>query len=257
MPDSRSAAAGAAVGVGVGVGVGGAAGVGASTDGQPTVAALAALWQEVSRRPLWAPPRFFAYLRLRWRMRLRLVDPARVRLVAPAGRVNDCSACTDLCCIGAHATVLLRLRDLALLKDLGRTELITHERPDFTEAELTGRPALRRQIESRSWQRFPVLARTTFGACRALSTEGQCTLYPHWPLSCARFPYALHLDAAEVFYSRRCDAFWIRHDGSGDARVQAMRLAAVAGYNERIKDEVLLAYAPERLAELGLLEHLA
>ena len=33
----------------------------------------------------------------------------------------------------------------------------------------------------------------------------------------------------------------------------AMAVEAVASYNERIKDLVLLAYAPERLRDLGLM----
>ena len=89
-----------------------------------------------------------------------------------------------------------------------------------------------------------------------MTDAGRCSLHPHWPLSCARFPYALHLDAHEVFYSRRCDAFWIRNDGKADGRVQAMTIAAVASYNERIKDFVILAYARERLVDLGLARHL-
>ncbi len=223
----------------------------------PTVRALAALWDEVRGRALWAPPHFFTYLRLRWRMRLGLLDVARVRRVAPPGKVSDCSACTDLCCIGRHSTVLLRLRDIAVLMDLGKTELVAQERPRFTPDELASRPALRRQVGSAGWRRFPVLAQNGFGACRALTDEGQCSLYPYWPLSCARFPYALHLEAKEVFFSRRCGSFWLRGDGKAEERILAMTVATVASYNERIKDEVLLAYAPQRLAELGILEFLA
>jgi Fe-S-cluster containining protein len=223
----------------------------------PTVVALAALWQEVCRRPLWAPPHFFRYLGLRRRARLELLDVKRLRLTAPPGKVNDCAACTDQCCIGKRSTVLLRLRDLAVLKDIDRTDLIASDKPRFSAEEMLERPALRRQVQSSAWQTFPVLAQNRFGACTALTSEGRCTLHPYWPLSCARFPYALHLDQHEIFYSRRCDAFWIRHDGATEGRVQAMAAAAVASYNERVKDLILLAYAPARLGELGLLQLLA
>ncbi len=223
----------------------------------PTVRALEALWREVAGKPLWAPPRFWRYVRLRGRMRLGLLDPRRVRLSAPRGKVNDCSACTDICCVGPRSTVLLRLRDIATLIDLGKTSLIEKDKPTFSEPELRARPALRRTVGSSAWHTFPRLRQNSMGACAALTTEGQCSLYPHWPLSCARFPYSLHLDDREVFYARRCDSFYIVPDDRADARIEAMKVAAVEGYNERIKDLVLLAYAPEALGRLRLLEHLA
>ena len=41
-----------------------------------------------------------------------------------------------------------------------------------------------------------------------------------------------------------------------EPKVTAMKLAAVAAYNERIKDLVLLAYAPRQLEDLGLTRYL-
>lgn len=222
----------------------------------PTVQALSALWDEVRTRPLWAPPNFWRYLKLRREMRLRLLRPERAQVVAPPGKVNDCSSCTDICCIGPRSTVLLHLRDIATLVDIGRTELIRppKDKPRFSEAEFQARPALRRHTQSRAWRTFPVLKQNSFYACAALSREGKCSLYPHWPLSCARFPYSLHADAMEVFYSPRCQSFWIRPD-KGD-NIQRMVEDAVASYNERIMDFVLLAYRPAELAALGLLAFL-
>ncbi len=220
----------------------------------PTVRALGELWAEVARKPLWAPPNFWRYLKLRYNARLTLIDPARVKVLAPAGKVNDCSACTDNCCIGKHSTVQLRLCDIATLVDIGRTDLITHDKPTFSTEELAARPALALQVASEGWRTFPVLKQNRFHACLALTDEGRCALYPRWPTSCARFPYALHADAAQIFYSPRCDSFWIRPDAR--AAAQAMVVAAVAAYNERVKDYVLLAYARERLAGLGLTTYL-
>ena len=221
----------------------------------PTVEALAALWRELTAQPLWRSPNLRRYLRLRRNLRLDLLEVHRVRVLAPPGKVNDCAACTDLCCIGPKATVLLRLRDIATLVDLGRTELMTLEKPVFPDEEQRARPALQRHLASEAWRRFPVLRQTKLRACVALSMAGQCTLYPQWPLSCARFPYALHSDSREAFYSPRCDSYWIRLNAVPKARV--MLEAAVCSYNERIKDAVLLAYAPQRLAELGLTRFLA
>ena len=215
--------------------------------------ALEGLWQQVSRRPLWAPPNFFRYLRLRRKTHLTVIDPARVRLLAPRWKVNDCSACTDICCVGPRATVLLRLRDIATLIDIGRTELMTLEKPAFSMADQEARPALRRQMASQAWYDIPTLRQNRMGACAALTSSGKCGLYPDWPLACARFPYALHADAREVFYSRRCNSFWVRSDAR--ERVTAMSVAVVASYNERIKDLVLLAYAPTELERLGLLRY--
>lgn len=223
----------------------------AATRPLPTVQALQALWQEVASRPLWAPPNFLRYLRLRRQTRLAFVDSARLRILAPPGKINDCSGCTEICCVGAHATVSLRLRDIGALIDLGRTDLIAFDKPRFDERELERRPALQRTLGSTTWRCFPVLRQTRMGACAALSTEGRCGLHPHWPLSCARFPYALNLEAHEIFYSRRCSSFWIRAD-SQPAAQQRMVVAAAAAYNERIKDLVLLAYARARLEALGL-----
>lgn len=223
----------------------------------PTVAALDALWARVASRPLWAPPHFFRYLALRLRTRLTRLDPARVAVRAPPGMVNDCKSCRDNCCIGPRSTVLLRLRDLAVLVDLGREDMIVPDAPSFTAAELSARPALRRQVASESWRIFPKLRQNRFNACAALGDDGRCSLYPHWPLACARFPYALDLGRREVFYSRRCDSFWIRNDGRADARVTDMKVAAVAAYDERVKDLVLLAYAREELDCLGLGRYLA
>jgi Fe-S-cluster containining protein len=222
----------------------------------PTVRALEALWQEVRRKPLWAPPNLGRYLRLRWTTRLTLIDPAQVRVAAPRGKVNDCTACTDICCVGERSTVLLHLRDIAALVDIGRTDLIAREKPRFSDEEQAARPALARTLRSRTWRIFPRLAQNSMNACKALTTEGKCSLYPHWPLSCARFPYSLHLDDREVFYSSRCDAFYLIPDGRAEARISAMKAAAVESYNARIKDLVLLAYAPHALEHLGLLRFL-
>lgn len=175
-----------------------------------------------------------------------------MRVLGPPGKVNDCPSCTDICCVGPRSTVLLRFTDIATLLDLGRADLISYEKPRFSPAELARHPALARQVFSRGWELFPVLAQNSMGACAALTLDGKCSLYPHWPLACARFPYALHANLREVFYSQRCDAYWVRRDA--DPAVTRMKEAAVEAYNQRIRDLVLLTYAREALAGLGLLD---
>ncbi len=215
----------------------------------PTVEALAGLWRQVSAKPLWAT-HLWRYLKLRLRMRTELLSPYGVRLRAPLGKVNDCAACTDICCVGPRSTVLLGLRDLATLMDLKRTDLVTHDKPRFAEEDLATRQSLRRHVGSAAWQVFPVLRQTSAHFCAALTAAGRCSLYPHWPLSCARFPYSLHLDPVEVFYSPRCASFEIT--AQAEPRIKAMAALAVQSYNERIKDAVLIAFARERLTSLGL-----
>jgi Fe-S-cluster containining protein len=221
----------------------------------PTVQARTALWQQVAQKPLWAPPHFWAYAKLRWRLRLRLLDPRAVPHGGRGTKRNDCTACTDICCVGAQATVLLRLKDIAMLQDLGRTDLISTVKPQFDPALVRARPALQLQVMSESWQRFPVLRQDSMHSCAALSREGKCTLYPHWPISCARFPYALRPQEPETFFSSRCQSFWV-HPDAAPSGVQ-MASAAVAAYNERITDAILLAYRPGELQALGLLRYVA
>lgn len=220
----------------------------------PTVAALDAVWEAFRQRPLSLSQRLWRRLTLARELDVRQLDAARVPVRAPVGKINHCSGCTELCCVGPRNTVLLRLRDIAALQDLGRTHLIATDKPRFDAATLRARPALRRHVESHAWRRFPVLRQNDFGACLALNTEGRCTLYPHWPQSCARFPYALDTEPAEVFYSQRCRSFVVHPDN--EAAAHTMAAEAVAGYNERIRDALLLRFCADSLAGLGLMRYL-
>lgn len=220
----------------------------------PTVQALDELWRRAQTQSFYAPSRLFRYLALRRTMRVKLLDPSRQRLSLPTGKVNDCSACTEICCVGPRAQVLLRLRDVATLHDIGRTQLMTHQGICYSAEELRERPALRRQISARDWSVLPKLKQNSFGACSALSRDGLCSLYPHWPMTCARFPYSLHLTDEEIFFSARCQSYFV-HPSRHDQVVQG-RIDAVATYNERIKDAILLTFFREELGALDLLQYL-
>ena len=165
----------------------------------PTVKALDAIWARIQDRPLWAPPTFWKWLKLNLRMRTRLLREEKVQIIAPKFKVNECASCTDNCCVGPHSTVLLRLHDIATLMDIGRTDLMTHQKPTFSEQTLSARQALKLQTSSSDWKSFPVLKQNSFHACAALDTDGKCTLFPYWPSACARFPYALDAENLEVF----------------------------------------------------------
>ena len=224
------------------------------TEELATVEALQQLWNEVSQKPLYASPNFWRYIKLRWKMKLKLEDASEFDIRVPKWKTNDCSSCTDICCVGPHSAVTLGFKDIAMLIDIERTDLISHHKPAFDENVLNNRPALRKHVATQSWKQFPSLKTNTMGACSALELNGSCGLYPYWPMSCARFPYSAHIEEKKIFYSKRCDSFWIRPDTRDS--VHAMALSAVANYNERIKDLVLLEYAPERLESLGLMKYL-
>lgn len=217
-------------------------------------AQLQALWNDISKRGLWKPPYTGLYIKLWRKYRLKLLSPKGVKLLIPRGKINYCHECCDNCCLGTHSTVQLHLQDIAMLLDHGNERFITQEKPSFTKEELSDRPALERNQRSIFWQVFPVMKQTKFHACAALGVDGLCQLYPHWPLSCARFPYSLHADDRRIFFSPRCPSYLL--DEAKGARAQLMINAAVEAYNAEIKDIILLHYVPEELEKLGLLNYL-
>lgn len=215
----------------------------------PAVRALDALWLQVSAQPLWLPPNFWRFLKLRRKIELREVQRKDFHITTPAPLVTSCRACTDTCCVGKKNTVSLRLVDIAWLLDLGRTELIANDKPTFTEDE-TSR-ARHRFTESSTFKMFPVLRQDARERCLALSASGDCTLYPDWPLSCARFPYSIDLTEREIFYSPRCASF-SRVGSFDEPRIRVMIDAALSAYNQRIRDWILLDYAWAELEKIGV-----
>ncbi len=224
--------------------------VAVARDRLPTVAALEALWLQVSARPLWLPPHFWRYVRLSRRLHLHPLSRKDVKISVPRPVVTNCKACTDICCIGKKNTVPLRFADIAALIDLQRTDLIAETRPAFSDEEQSR--ARQRFTQSRTFAVFPVLRQDALQRCLALTRDNRCSLFPNWPLACARFPYALDLEDREIFYSPRCGS---HKDAGGfeDARIRLMVDATLAAYNQRIRDWILLDYEPEALDKLGLM----
>ena len=87
------------------------------------------------------------------------------------------------------------------------------------------------------------------GQVAALDKNLRCTLHPHWPTSCERFPYSLSAVRREVVWGTRCG---VQRREPTAARSDELFHAAVAAYNERIKDAVLLTHARSALDALGL-----
>jgi hypothetical protein len=222
----------------------------------PVESALASLWREESAR-LYRVRNLWTLWRLRRRFSLRLLRASALRVAVPRGQVPDCESCLDLCCTGPHAVVSLRLRDIARLHDRGLTHHITFERPPWTPTNPSVNTWARREAEGSIFARaFPVLTRDATGTCGFLTTDRTCGLWPAWPLSCARYPYALDLQAGVVFYAKGCKSTVMAPFDEAPARTRALVSAVVEAYNARIRDVILLAVARPRLASLGLLAHI-
>ena len=218
----------------------------------PVERALDALWVD-ERTRFYRPGNIVTIARLRRRFSLRTLRAADLKVMIPRGQVPDCDNCVELCCTGPHAVVSLRLRDIAVLVDRGLTDHITFERPLAPELKKT--TWARREADGSVFARaFPVLARDATGTCRFLDEQRLCALWPSWPLSCARYPYALDLQAGVVFYAKGCTSTRIATYEEAPARVRALVGAVVDAYNARVHDVILLAVARQRLRELGLLD---
>lgn len=185
-----------------------------------------------------------------------LLLPADIENQVAAGLVPDCERCTNTCCAGYENVVSLRLRDVALLIDVGRTEVIAKHKPRFPESLLDERPALRDLMSSMLWRTLPVLRQEgPLQRCSALGEDMKCTLHPHWPTSCERFPYTLSVARRAVVWGTRCQSKIMRPEHR--PRSGQLFEAALAAYNERVKDAVLLTYARPELDELGVGEFLS
>jgi Fe-S-cluster containining protein len=216
--------------------------------------ALDDLWQQESAR-LWRLGNLVTLARLRRRFSLRILHPSDLKVAIPRGQVPDCDNCVDLCCTGPNAVVSLRLRDIAVLVDRGLTGHITFERPPSPPSSRAS--WARREADGAVFARaFPVLARDATGTCLFLDENRMCGVWPSWPLSCARYPYALDLQSRVIFYAKGCSSTTIAPYAEAPARIRALVGAVVDAYNQRVRDVILLAVAREALRELGLLSFL-
>lgn len=207
-----------------------------------------------ARARLARPKNFFTWLSLARRFELRAIRPLEVKVKVPAGTLPDCAACTDVCCTGPNAIVSLRLRDIARLMDRGLAHHVVHDRPATTTGASTW---ARYEHETSVFARmFPVLSRDATGTCRLLDEDLQCTAWPDWPLSCARYPYALDALRKEVFLAKGCRSHRMVTLDDPPRSVVKLVDAAVESYNARITDVILLHTALEELASLGLVQHL-
>lgn len=222
----------------------------------PVEARLEELW--LARDSSWR--RLFSRgaiteLSLRSRFDLDLLSPRRLVNAVPAGSIPDCEACDDLCCAGIENVVSLRLSDIARLIDIGRTDLISRAKPRFPPSMLAQRPALAELVSSELFRSLPVLKQLgETRVCAALGKDLKCSIYPSWPLSCERFPYSLLAARRRVVWGTRCPSK--KTSETHEERSRELFGGAVATYNERVKDAVLLAHARDELFEMGIADFL-
>lgn len=222
------------------------------SDPRPTLAKLDLLWEQ--HRSNWRrllSRGAVTELMLRANFDLDLLVPEEIANRVPLGTVPNCPECNDVCCAGVENVVSLRLRDIAVLIDIGRTDLMKKEKPRFPEWMLQERPAIRELVASELFARLPVLVQLGEDRiCAALTPELRCSLHPNWPLSCERFPYSLGATRREVVWGRRCQSKKL--DPELAQRGREMFRSAISVYNERVKDAVLLAHATKELDAIGI-----
>ena len=180
-----------------------------------------------------------------------LLEPKRIANRIPKGTIPDCHSCDDMCCRGIENVVSLRLRDIALLMDIERTDLVSKRKPRFPEPMMLARPSIYELMGSQLWLTLPVMKQVGENrVCAALTPDLKCSIYPHWPLSCERFPYILNGAKRTVAWGTRCPSK--KQQERSSARSDALFEGAVQTYNERIRDAVLLTHARPELDEFGI-----
>jgi hypothetical protein len=218
----------------------------------PILSGLDALWSQWKNK--WSrllSAQVIAELKLRASFDVDLMAPWRIANKIPKGTIPDCAKCEDICCAGVENVVSLRLRDVAVLLDLGRTDLMTKKKPRFPAQLLRTRPALQELVESELFRALPVMKQVgEHRICAALTPDLRCSLHPYWPTSCERFPYTLSAVRKHVTWGTRCPSRQCAPEH--EPRSEELFSASVEAYNERIRDAVLLAHAREALDALGI-----
>ncbi len=222
----------------------------------PLEQAVHDLWATVWAKR-FSPRGLWTRAKLMRSFNLEFIRLGQVRVTVPHGRVPDCDECLELCCTGENALVSLRLPDIARLCDQGLSSYVVHERPPEKGYD-QGATVARREADTSVFHRmFPVLRRDATGTCALLTDERTCGVWPHWPVSCARYPYALDALSKEVFWAKGCRSFVTLPSSEAPPHIRRLVRAAVEGYNQRIRDLFLVHLALEELHTLGLTAHLA
>lgn len=215
--------------------------------------ALKDLWERARHRGLY-PQQWLKRWRLGLNFDLEFLRVSEMRLALPRGKVPNCRDCQELCCTGPKAIIHLRLKDIANMLDQGLSKamVVSAKAPDSI-----GKNEAEKEFDDSIFGRvFPTLARDRFGTCTLLRDDLKCSIYPKWPLSCARYPFAVDAKNKIIYYAKGCTSFELLPPDAASDRFGYLVTAAVESYNERIKDLLLLAYAYKELEHLELTRYL-
>lgn len=220
----------------------------------PLEMALEKAWSQFEHQSM-EPRRLWQRFLLGRRFHLRFLDRSEMTIEVPFGTLPDCNNCVELCCTGPNAIVSLRLKDIAVLVDAGLGSYIHRSKETKLEI-LQNTHAASLARDSIFYSAFPTLQRDHTGTCALLGPQLKCSVFPNWPLSCARYPYALDSENRVIFLAKGCSSHRrISVDDAPDS-IQKLVQASIDCYNERIKDILLLHLALDNLNELGFLRYL-
>lgn len=240
----------------------------------PHTQALKQLWLDVRYR-LYTPRFFWTWFDLSRRFDLTFLRLSNVNVAIPRGILPDCENCLDICCTGKNAIVSLRFLDIAKLIDTNFAWAIDTHLPTtntgtdtkISSGTITGIRSNKdantntqaRKIfqETLFYDVFPVLHHDATNTCVLLDDDRMCRVYPQWPLSCARYPYALDKKHNTVFYAHGCQSRLTQVESASSltGKQRALVQAVLDSYNERIKDVILLHTALDELHEIGVLRY--
>lgn len=231
--------------------------------------ALKQLWLDVRYR-LYTPRFFWTWFDLSRRFDLTFLRLSNVNVAIPRGILPDCENCLDICCTGKNAIVSLRFLDIAKLIDTNFSWAIDTRLPttaiNISSETISNKDASKnisalsaRKIfqETLFYDVFPVLHHDATNTCVLLDDDRMCRVYPQWPLSCARYPYALDKKHNTVFYAHGCQSRLTQVESASSltGKQRALVQAVLDSYNERIKDVILLHTALDELHEIGVLRY--
>ncbi len=221
----------------------------------PAEKQLRSLWDQAKHR-VYHPKNWLKLQQLWRRFDLSFILYKDIKIMVPAGKVPDCETCLEICCTGPNSIVSLRLRDIAALIDAGLHQHMTHEKSRLTILGNTMNDSQKNFSESVFAKIFPVLTQDRTQTCTLLDENRMCGAYPHWPISCARYPFAIDAVNKVVFYAKGCGSFDLLPPYEVAERTRYLVQAAIGSYNERIKDIFLIYFAKKDLEKIGLTTYL-
>ena len=212
------------------------------------------LWP-IAQKRLWDPRYLWSHLQLKRTFHLDFLKPHEFRLMVPSGVLTHCEQCENICCTGSHSRVSLNLLDIARLLDAKLNEHIKRA-PHDIEQQHAKQAAQEDAEASFFFKAFPLLKRDNTHTCSLLQENLHCGAFPHWPLSCERYPFSVNLMNKTVFWAKGCEHQELHHEPEAHARSRQMYHAALQSYNQRIKDVVMLHMVMPELAALGVIDFL-